>query len=67
MAARSRLWAVALLWGLLVGQASSSEPGPIAEPPLRIGAFNVQVFGTTKMAKPLVQEYLPKVSRESHV
>ena len=63
-----RLGGLSLQTIVLVSLLSGTIPvvpaqvGPIAEPPLRFGAFNVQIFGTTKMSLQVVQEYLPYVS-----
>ena len=42
-------------------QTNSSIP-PLAEPPLKIGSFNIQVFGRTKNNIPEVVNVLVKVS-----
>jgi deoxyribonuclease-1-like protein len=45
----------------------SPTPSPPSEETLRIGAFNIQVFGTTKASKPEVMEVLGKIIRNYDV
>ena len=43
-------------------QTDGSDSLPsLAEPPLRIGSFNIQVFGTTKMSQSDIVNVLVKV------
>ncbi len=51
----------AILAGVLVffGTSQSTLPGPI-----KVGAFNIQIFGETKRNKPEVMEQLVKIAQE---
>ncbi|XP_048780026.1 deoxyribonuclease-1-like isoform X2 [Ostrea edulis] len=60
-----RITCVVLYFGLLAVEGSLSELDDLKDrPPIRIGAFNIQIFGETKFNKPgVVQELIKILSR----
>jgi hypothetical protein len=57
-----KLTGVVLYLGLLAVEGSLSELDALKDlPPIRIGAFNIQIFGETKFNKPGVAQELIKV------